>query len=115
VGSGVATYPCPSLLERLQLRSLVLKPIEELKNLGPKTGAELRQIGIETADDLVSLGYRKAFLKWVSIFPERVHLMAWYALVGAELNISYSKISEDHREEGRKLLFEIRRRRKKKK
>jgi len=87
-------------------------PIEKMKNLGPVTGAELRQLGILSREDFLELGYRKVFLKWCAVFPERIHLMAWYALVGAEFDIPYSQVSERDREEGRNLIHDIRMRRK---
>ena len=87
-------------------------PIEKMKNLGPKTASELNQLGISSREEFLEIGYRNVFLKWISIFPERIHLMAWYALVGAELDIHYSKVPERQREEGRVLIESIRKRRK---
>ncbi len=86
-------------------------PIEKMKNLGPITAAELCQLGIMSREDFLELGYRKVFLKWISVFPERIHLMAWYALVGAELDVHYLQVSEQYRDEGRNLIKEIRKRR----
>ncbi len=58
-------------------------PIEEAKNIGIITGSELRTLGIDTIEKLKILGWEKAFLKWVNHYPERLHTVVGYVVMGA--------------------------------
>lgn len=84
-------------------------PIEKAKNIGELTGAELRTVGIGTLEKLREIGWEEAMVLWCEVFPERVHAMAAYALIGAERGINCLKLSECEKQSARKLTQSLRR------
>lgn len=81
-------------------------PIEEGKNLGPLTGAELRTIGIETVEQLKSLGWEKALSKWIQHYPHRLNMMAGYAVMGAVHDQTYKKLDREYKAEVKNFIKE---------
>lgn len=57
--------------------------LEKLKNIGPKVAAGLREIGIDSREQLEEAGYMEAFLRMRLISPHWNHKMLLYALYGA--------------------------------
>ncbi len=82
-------------------------PIEVGKNIGPTTGNELRSVGIDTVEKLKSMGWEKAFMRWVELYPHRLHLIAVYALIGAINNTKYYEIDFEFKAEAKSLLREL--------
>lgn len=82
-------------------------PIEEAKNLGPLTGAEFRTIGIETVEELKSLGWEKALLKWINHYPHRLHTMAGYAVIGAVNDQVYKKLDPEYKAEIKSFINDL--------
>lgn len=70
-------------------------PIEKAKNIGPICGAEFRSLGIDTKEKLLSLGWEEAFNLWVQHYPERIHTIACYAIIGAVEELNVFKLPED--------------------
>jgi uncharacterized protein YdeI (YjbR/CyaY-like superfamily) len=81
--------------------------IEEAKNLGPLTGSEFRTLGIETVEQLKSLGWEKALLKWINHYPHRLHLMAGYAVIGAVHDQAYKKLDPEYKAEIKNFIKEL--------
>lgn len=54
-----------------------------MRNLGPKSKAWLREIGIETLADLQAMGPVEAYRRLKFIYPKQVSLTMLWALVGA--------------------------------
>ncbi|HBY59099.1 MAG TPA: hypothetical protein DEH78_04715 [Solibacterales bacterium] len=71
-----------------------MTPIEEARNLGPVTGAELRALGIATIERLRELGWQEAWALWRERFPERAHLIAGYAIAGAAEDADWRKLPD---------------------
>lgn len=69
---------------------------EKIPNIGPKTQAQLRQIGIRTHEDLKRFGVVEAFvrLKRAGFKPS---LNALYALEGALSNRHWTSLSPDEK------------------
>ena len=69
---------------------------EKIPNIGPKTQAQLRQIGIRTHEDLARLGVVDTFvrLKRAGFKPS---LNALYALEGALSNRHWTSLSADEK------------------
>jgi hypothetical protein len=69
---------------------------EKIPNIGPKTQAQLRQVGIRTHEDLARLGVVEAFvrLKRAGFKPS---LNALYALEGALSNRHWTSLSADEK------------------
>ena len=68
----------------------------ELRNIGPKSAAWLRQVGLRSAQDLVAVGAVQAFLK-VKRAGFKPSLNLLYALEGALLGCHWQQVPEDRR------------------
>lgn len=71
---------------------------DKLRNVGPKSAAWLRQVGIRTQSDLESLGAVAAFIK-VKRAGFRPSLNLLYALEGALLGCHWQQVPEARRAE----------------
>lgn len=69
-----------------------MTPIEQARNLGPITAAELRRAGIRTVEDLRAMGWQEAWAKLVDVFPNRRNANMGYALAGADLDIDWREL-----------------------
>lgn len=70
---------------------------EKLLNIGPKSAAWLRQVGVRTHEDLKSLGAVGVFLK-VKRAGFRPSLNLLYALAGAELGCHWTELTPEHKQ-----------------
>ena len=70
----------------------------KLRNIGPKSAAWLRQVGLRTQEDLESVGAVEAFIR-VKRAGFRPSLNLLYALEGALLNCHWQQLPEDRRSE----------------
>jgi TfoX/Sxy family transcriptional regulator of competence genes len=75
---------------------------DKLKNVGPKSAAWLRQVGVRTQEDLEALGAVDAFIK-VKRAGFRPSLNLLYALEGALLGCHWQQVPDDRRSQ---LLIE---------
>lgn len=71
-------------------------PPGKLANIGPKSAAWLRQVGVRTEEDLRKLGAVGVFLK-VKRAGFRPSLNLLYALAGAELGIHWAQLDPDYK------------------
>jgi DNA transformation protein len=69
---------------------------DKLKNVGPKSAAWLRQVGVRTQGDLETLGAVAAFIK-VKRAGFRPSLNLLYALEGALLGCHWQQVPEERR------------------
>jgi DNA transformation protein len=69
---------------------------DKLRNVGPKSAAWLRQVGVRTQSDLVALGAVAAFIK-VKRAGFRPSLNLLYALEGALLGCHWQQVPEERR------------------
>ena len=70
----------------------------ELRNIGPKSAAWLRQVGLRSAQDLVAVGAVQAFLK-VKRAGFKPSLNLLYALEGALLDCHWHDVPEPRRQQ----------------
>ena len=70
---------------------------DKLLNIGPKSAAWLRQVGVRTHDDLKALGAVGVFLK-VKRAGFRPSLNLLYALAGAELGCHWTELTPEHKQ-----------------
>lgn len=82
-------------------------PIEVGKNLGPATGNELRSVGIDTVEKLKSMGWEKAFLRWVELYPYRLKVVVACVLIGAVEDCKYHEIDPELKAEAKRLVLEL--------
>lgn len=71
---------------------------DKLRNVGPKSAAWLRQVGVRTQGDLESLGAVAAFIK-VKRAGFKPSLNLLYALEGALLGCHWQQVPDDRRAE----------------
>ena len=71
-------------------------PGDRLRNVGPKSAAWLRQVGIRTPEDLVTHGAVGAFMK-VKRAGFRPSLNLLYSLEGALLGCHWQQVPEERR------------------
>jgi TfoX/Sxy family transcriptional regulator of competence genes len=69
---------------------------DKLRNVGPKSAAWLRQVGVRTQEDLETLGSVAAFIK-VKRAGFRPSLNLLYALEGALLGCHWQQVPEERR------------------
>lgn len=70
----------------------------KLRNIGPKSAAQLRQVGVRTIDDLRALGSLEAFVKLKRAgFKPSLNLL--YSLEGALLDCHWQDVPEARRSE----------------
>ncbi len=70
----------------------------KLRNIGPKSAAQLRQVGVRTIDDLRALGSLEAFIKLKRAgFKPSLNLL--YSLEGALLDCHWQQVPEERRSE----------------
>ncbi len=71
---------------------------EKLRNIGPKSGAQLRQIGVRTLEDLRALGSLEAFMTLRRAgFKPSLNLL--YSLEGALLDCHWQQVPNERRSE----------------
>jgi DNA transformation protein len=71
-------------------------PVGQLPNLGPKSAAWLRDVGVTTRAELERLGSVRAFRKVIEAgHPSSLNLL--YALEGALLDLRWDRLSEEIR------------------
>lgn len=68
----------------------------KIRNVGPKSAAWLRQVGVRTHDDLVRLGAVEAFMK-VKRAGFRPSLNLLYALEGALADCHWAELPEERK------------------
>jgi DNA transformation protein and related proteins len=69
---------------------------EKIRNVGPKSAAWLRQVGVRTQEDLVKLGPVEAFMK-VKRAGFRPSLNLLYALAGAIENCHWADLPDEQK------------------
>lgn len=83
---------------------LMTIPIEHLRNLGPKTGRLLRDIGISTIDDLRKIGPVEAYCRLKSTAPQQVSLNALWAMQAGLLDMPWQHLPLEIKSELRLAL-----------
>lgn len=71
---------------------------EKLRNIGPKSAAQLRQIGVRTLDELRAMGSLETFIKLKRAgFKPSLNLL--YSLEGALLDCHWQHVPDERRSE----------------
>lgn len=78
--------------------------LEQMKGLGPKSAAQLKQVGITTPQELKALGAIKAFMRLREKGATKPSLNFLYAMVGALEDKQWLHIA---RAEKGRLLIEL--------
>lgn len=80
---------------------VVMSEIEQLKNIGPKTGTHLREVDIISYDILASLGAETSFQRVYFRFRDEMKFTSvyLYALEGAIDGVHWNEITLQRKEE----------------
>ncbi|MDE6276257.1 MAG: TfoX/Sxy family protein [Clostridia bacterium] len=68
--------------------------LTEMLNIGKEMECKLQSVGIESAEKLVEIGAKDAYLKLKEVYPN-VCLVHLYALEGAITDTDFNNLSED--------------------
>jgi DNA transformation protein len=71
---------------------------DKIRNVGPKSAAWLRQIGVRSTEDLIRVGPVEAFLK-VKRAGFRPSLNLLYAMAGAMADCHWAELPEERKQE----------------
>ena len=79
-------------------------PLSGARNLGPVTAVELRAAGIESLAQLRELGWEEACARWAALFPARLNLNAFCAVIGALEECDWRAVPPERKESARRLI-----------
>lgn len=68
--------------------------LTSMKNIGKEIENKLNSVGISSAEELIQLGSKEAFLRLKMKFPN-VCLVHLYTLQGAVDNLEYNQLSDE--------------------
>lgn len=94
--------------ENAKARLAQAQSITDLKNLGPSSEKEFHRAGIKSAQQLLKMGWVKAYIQLVRHNPRNCHSMFAYAIIGAVQNIEWNRISIEEKHQAQKLSAELR-------
>lgn len=85
---------------------VVKRPLEKLKNIGPKTADRLENVGIDSIKKLKEAGPVDAFCRLKVLFPDSTSNNALYALQAAMLNVDWREIPVGLRQDLQREAYE---------
>lgn len=71
-----------------------MTPVERLMNLGPSTGARLREVGIDSAEDLREIGSIAAYVRLRFAFGRAISRNALHAMEAALQGIPWQDLPQ---------------------
>lgn len=74
------------------------RDLESLKNLGPVSSRQLRAVGIETVEQLETVGPVQAFHLVADLFPSETSVTFLYAVQGALLDVPWNQLPDKVKE-----------------
>jgi DNA transformation protein len=77
-----------------------------VKNLGPKSREWLASVGIHTLDDVAKMGVVEAYQRVKAAYPEKVTFNMLWGLQAALLDIPWTELPPDIKEELKKQIGE---------
>ena len=66
-----------------------------MKNMGPKSTEWLASVGIDTLDDVASIGVVESYLRVKAAYPDKVSLNLLYGLQAALLDLPWNELPPD--------------------
>jgi len=77
-----------------------------MRNIGPKSSELLASVGIHTLEDVAKLGVVETYLRVKAAYPEKVSLNMLYGLQAALLDIPWSELPQDIKNELKRQVGE---------
>lgn len=75
-----------------------MSDLTSMMNIGKEMERKLKSVGIDTAENLIKTGSKKAFVRLKAAYPQ-VCLVHLYTLEGAIGNVEYNELSEEKKRE----------------
>ncbi len=82
-------------------------PIEKARNLGPTTASEMQALGVYYLDQIISQGWEEFCVQYAEMFPHRLNLNAFTAIIGAIEGEDWRKIDPELKRQAKKLIEQI--------
>lgn len=76
-----------------------MKKTMNLKNVGARTEPWLRAVGVNGYDDLNRIGSVEAYLRLKALYPNKINLLALYAMEAALWNIHWLELPPEIKEQ----------------
>ena len=90
------------------MKTIDVTPIERTPNIGPTLAAELRNMGIDSLEALMRVGFWDAWLQLRRADPERHSLSACLALAGAVAGVRWTHLPPKVRADIRQRVKAVR-------
>ncbi len=71
-----------------------MSELTALKNIGAEMARKLRSVGIGSAEELIAVGSKEAFVRLKERYPD-ICLVFLYVLQGAVDHVDYNRLSEE--------------------
>ena len=81
--------------------------IEDAKNLGPVSAAEMQALGVEYLDQIEEMGWEEFCIRYVELFPSRLNLNAFTAIIGALHDQDWRSVDPGLKSEAKQLIARI--------
>ncbi len=81
--------------------------LEDARNLGPQTAAEMETLGFKYLDQIEEIGWEEFCIKYCEYFPHRLNLNAFAAIIGAIEDEDWRKISPALKNQAKQLIRQI--------
>ena len=82
-------------------------PIAKARNLGPTSAAEMDAMGIHFLDQIEKMGWEEFCTRYVELFPHRLNLNAFTAIIGALENQDWRRLDPDLKAQAKALIRNI--------
>ena len=81
--------------------------ISDARNLGPVSASEMEAMGIYYLDQIIEMGWENFCIQYVELFPNRLNLNAFAAIIGAIEDQDWRKIDPQFKAQARSLIRQI--------
>ena len=81
--------------------------IQQARNIGPTSAAELITAGIHTREQLIEIGWEEALIRLVRLHPHRLNLNMACALIGAVEDVDWRAVPQSEKARARELIREL--------
>ena len=82
-------------------------PIAQARNLGPTSAAEMEAMDIYYLDQITEMGWEEFCIRYVELFPHRLNLNAFTAIIGAVEDQDWRKVDPHLKAEAKALMKRI--------
>lgn len=79
-------------------------PIEQARNLGPISAAEMQTMNISYLDQIVAMGWEEFLTRYVELYPHRLNLNAFTAVLGAIEDQDWRSLDPELKAQAKQLL-----------